>query len=31
MTVGNAVSMCLVTFAIDRYYPEDLNNMRVAL
>jgi hypothetical protein len=27
MTTGNALSMCLVTFAIDRYYPYDINDM----
>lgn len=31
MTTGNQVSMCMVTFAIDRYYPEDINSMRVAI
>lgn len=31
MTVGNQVAMCLVTFAIDRYYPENINSMRVAI
>lgn len=31
MTVGNQVAMCMVTFAIDRYYPEDLNSMRVPI
>lgn len=29
MTAGNQVADCLVTFAIDRYYPEDINNMVV--
>jgi len=31
MSTGNAVSMCLVTFSVDRYYPEDVNSMQVAL
>jgi hypothetical protein len=29
MSTGNAVSMCLVTFAIDRYYPDNINRMIV--
>jgi hypothetical protein len=29
MTTGNVVSMCLVTFAIDRYYPDNINRMIV--
>lgn len=29
MSTGNAVSMCMVTFSIDRYYPEDISNMTV--
>lgn len=31
MSTGNAVSMCMVTFAIDRYYPENINSMTVAI
>ena len=31
MTTGNQVAMCMVTFAIDRYYPEDINAMRVSI
>jgi hypothetical protein len=31
MTTGNAVAMAMVTFAIDRYYPVDINNMVVAV
>ena len=29
MTTGNAVANCLVTFAIDRYYPDNINRMIV--
>jgi hypothetical protein len=29
MTTGNAVAQCLVTFAIDRYYPDNINAMIV--
>lgn len=31
MTTGNQTAMCLVTFAIDRYYPDNINAMRVAI
>jgi hypothetical protein len=31
MATGNAVANCMVTFAIDRYYPEDVQNMVVAI
>jgi len=30
MATGNAVANCMVTFSIDRYYPEDVNNMVVS-